>query len=134
MGIRKGGNAGILLATTGAPVYDLLHTIPITTIQQIAFPPRTIVIRKIMWYNNTGAAATIQFGTQNAVPAFVQLLPTIFCPNGFDGELTEAELPYVEFVTATAQALPAVRFDGNIYVLGSVAAIEVSVEVEEFGA
>jgi hypothetical protein len=131
-GERKAGNAGILLATTGGGIPDLLHTIALATIQQVTFPVRSYVIRKIMWYNNTGVAATLTFGTLNAVPAFVQLLPTVTCLNGFDGELTEAELPVVEFVTVAAAAAAAVRFNGNCYVVGSVAGIMVTIEVEEF--
>ena len=134
MGIRKAGNAGLILATTGGGVWDLLHTIPVTTIQGVTFPSRTFVIRKVMWYNNTGANATLQIGTQNAVPAFVPLLPTIYALNLFDGELTEAELPYVEFCQVSAVAAAAVRFNGNAYVLASAAGVLVAVEVEELGA
>lgn len=132
-GERKTGNAGILLATTGGGTADLLHTIALTTNQGITFPARTFVIRKIMWYN-AGALANIQFGTLNAVPAFVQLLPTIICAAGFDGELIEAELPAIEFVSVSAVAAAAVRFNGNCYVVGSAAGIMVAIEVEEFGA
>jgi hypothetical protein len=130
-GERKAGNAGILLATTGGGVADLLHTLPLTTIQGVTFPARTVVIRKIMWYNG-GALATLLIGTQNATPAFVQLLPTITCVAGFDGELIEAELPEVDFIAVAAAAPAAVRFDGNVYCVGSIAGIMVAIEVEEF--
>ena len=134
MGIRKGGNAGLILATTGGGVWDLLHTIPATTIQGVTFPSRTFVIRKVMWYNNTGANATLQIGTQNAVPGFIPLLPTIYAVNVFDGELTEDELPLVEFCLVSPVAAAAVRFKGNAYVLASVAGVMIAIEVEEFGA
>lgn len=134
IGIRKAGNAGLLLATTGGGVWDLLHTIPLTTINQQTFPARTFIIRKIMWYNNTGGPVTLSIGTQNAVPGFVPLLPTIYALNLFDGELTEAELPGVEFSSVNLPAAAAVRFNGNAYVLASVAGVLVAIEVEEFGA
>ena len=126
----KAGNAG-LVTTTGAGVWDLLHTIPLMTVQTVTFPSRSFIIRKIMWYNNTGAPATLSIGTQNAVPAFVPLLPTIYCLNLFDGELNEADLPGVEFTAVSAIAAAAVQFNGNAYVLASVAAMLVSIEVEE---
>lgn len=132
IGIRKPGNAGLVNPTTGGN--DLLHTIALTTIAQQTFPARSFVIRKIMWYNNTGANATIRIGTLNATPIFVDLLPTILALNGFDGELTEEELPAVEFISVSAVAAAAVRFNGNAYVLTSVAGLMVACEVEEFGA
>jgi len=134
IGIRKAGNAGLLAATSGGGVWDLLHTIALTTIAQQTFPARSFIIRKIMWYNNTGANATLIIGTQNATPGFTPLLPTIYTLNTFDDELTEDQLPAVEFIAVSAVALAAVRFNGNAYVLGSVAGIEVAIEVEEFGA
>jgi hypothetical protein len=130
-GVRKTGNAGLVTTTAGN---DLLHTIPLTTIAQQTFPARSFIIRKIMWYNNSGANVTLQFGTLNAVPAFVALLPTILALNGFDNELTERELPCVEFMSATAQAAAAARYNGNAYVLASAAGVLVAIEVEEFGA
>jgi hypothetical protein len=124
MGIRKANNqpvaTGGLVTTTAGP--DLCHTLP---------AGRTAKIRKIMWYNNTGAAATLIFGTQNNVAGWVPLLPTIDCLNTFDGELTEAELPDVEFVN---DRTPAAGMTGNILVQASVAGILLRLEVEEFGA
>lgn len=132
IGIRKAGNAGLVNPTTGGN--DLLHTISLTTIAQQTFPARTFVIRKIMWYNNIGANATIRIGTLNGTPIFVDLLPTIFALNGFDGQLTEEELPAVEFIAASPLAAVGIRFNGNAYVLTSVAGLMVAVEVEEWGA
>lgn len=127
----KAGNAGLVVTTAGN---DLLHTMAMVTVGTTVFPARTFIIRKIMWYNNTGANATLSFGTLNATPALVPLLPTILCLNTFDGQLTEAELPGVEFTSGTATALAAARWNGNAYVLCSVAGVLVSIEVEEFGA
>ena len=135
IGIRKASNYGglvPLLITTGGN--DLLHAIALTTIAQQTFPARSFVIRKIMWSNNTGVNATLRIGTLNGTPAFVALLPTILALNGFDGELTEEELPGVEFITASALAAAAVRYDGSAYVLASVAGVLVAAEIEEFGA
>ena len=131
IGIRKAGNAGLVTTTGGN---DLLHTQALMTVQTVTFPARTFVIRKIMWYNNTGANATLRIGTLNATPAFVDMLPTIYALNTFDGELMEDELPSVEFIAASALAAAAVRFNGNAYVLASIAGVLVAVEVEEFGA
>ena len=137
IGIRKAGNAD-LVTTTG--VNDLLHTQALTTVQTVTFPARTFVIRKIMWYVPAALGnVTLTIGTLNAVPALVQLLPTILCLAGFDGELGEAELPAVEFIAAAAGAAAAVRFDGNAYVLSEaagvgVAGVLVAIEVEEYGA
>ncbi|MCK9602735.1 MAG: hypothetical protein M0R06_27045 [Sphaerochaeta sp.] len=132
VGIRKAGNAGMVTTTGGN---DLVHTLAITTIAQQTFPARSFVIRKIMWYNNTGANATLSFGTLNGTPAFVALLPTILAINTFDGELGERDLPEVEFIsTPTVGVLAANQRNGNAYVLCSAVGVLVSVEIEEFGA
>jgi|GEM_PF-2020298 len=132
IGVRKAGNAGLVTTTMGGP--DLLHTIPMMTVQTVTFPSRTFIIRKIMWYNNTGANTTLAIGTRNAVPGNVQLLPTIYALNGFDGELGEADLPAVEFIASNVTAAAAVRLDGNAYVVCPVAGVLIAIEVEEYGA
>lgn len=125
MGIRKANNVG-LVTTTLVATGNLLHTLPTAS-------PTTVIIRKVMWYNNTGVQQTIQLGTwDNTLPAslFVALFPPFNCVNGMDGELMEDELPEVEFgVDGRAAALGRT---GDIYVLGSVANILVRLEVEEF--
>lgn len=132
VGIRKAGSSGLVITTGGN---DLLHTMPVTTIAQQTFPSRSFVIRKIAWYNNTGANVTLQFGTLNGTPAFVALLPTYLALNTFDGSREERELPFVEFIsTVTAGVLAAAQRNGNAYVLASAAGVLVSVEIEEFGA
>jgi len=124
MGILKANNAG-LVTTTAVAIGDLCHTLP------VAAQARTAIIRKIMWYNNTGAAATLIFGTRDnvGVGAWVPLFPTINCVNGMDGELMEDELPEIEIVRDTSAG--AAGTNGNIYVVSSVALILVRLTVEE---
>lgn len=127
MGNRKANNQPIatfgLLTTTAGP--DLLHTLP---------TGRTCKIRKIMWYNNTGAQETLILGTEdNVAPAgWVPLFPAISCINGFDGELTEEELPEIEFIADTRAGVAGRT--GDIHVQASAVGILVRLEVEEFGA
>lgn len=121
MGIRKANNAGLVTTTAGP---DLLHIIPTVN-------PTTVIIRKIMWYNNTGANVTLIIGTQDnvAAPGWVPLFPTIPCINGFDGELTEEELPEVEFVVDARAG--AAGMTGDIMVQASAVGVLVRLEVEE---
>lgn len=134
MGIRKPNNAGLVITTAAPALGDLLHTMPIMTVQAVTFPSRSYVIRKIMWSNNTGVNTTLIIGTNNATPAFVQILPTIAALTGFDGELTELELPAVEWLSFTATQPAATRFNGNCYVVCPVAGVLILLEVEELGA
>ena len=137
IGIRKAGNAGLVTTTGGN---DLLHTQALMTVQTVTFPARTFVIRKIMWYvPNALGNVTLVIGTLNATPALVPLLPTILGLAGFDDELEEVRLPFVEFIAAAPNEVVALRFDGNAYVQSlaagvAVAGVLVAVEVEEFGA
>jgi len=131
IGIRKAGNAGLVTTTGGN---DLLHTQALVTVQAVTFPARSFIIRKIMWYNNTGANVTLAIGTLDGTPAFVQLLPTIYSLNTFDNALTEAELPGVEFIAAAPTEVVGLRFNGNAYVLASAAGVLIAIEVEELGA
>ena len=137
IGIRKAGNAGLVTSTGGN---DLLHTQALTTVQTVTFPARTFVIRKIMWYiPNALGNVTLTIGTLNATPVLVPLLPTILCLAGFDGELGESDLPFVEFIAAAPTEAVALRFDGNAYVLCQAAGVGVvgvlvAVEVQEYGA
>lgn len=128
-GIRKAGNAGMVV-TTATANGDLLHTMPIG---------RTCRITKIMAYNNTGANLTLLFGTRDraVAPALVQLLPDLVAINGLDNEWTEEEIPAIEFAADTS-ALAAGRL-GDIYVVAGTVAVPVAgviivLEVEEYGA
>jgi hypothetical protein len=128
-GIIKPNNSpvatrGLVISTLLGP--DLCHLRPLN---------RTVRIRKIMWSNNTGFPAFLIFGTVNNVlpvaPAtFVPLLPTITAITGFDGELTEAELPNVEFISDRAAL--AAGMTGDIYLMAGLAGVLVRLEVEEF--
>jgi hypothetical protein len=132
IGIRKPNNSpfatrGLVTSTLAGP--DLCHLLP-------RFPyNRTARIRKIAWSNNTGFPAFLIFGTvTNVLPVapgtFVPLFPAITAITGFDGELTEPELPDVEFYpdrTALAAGLT-----GDIYLMAGLAGVLVRLEVEEF--
>lgn len=119
-GIRMGNNQGLVTVTAGN---DLCHDLP---------TGRKAVIRKIMAYN-TGANVTLQFGTLNATPAFVALLP-IYVAIGplMDTQWPETEIPYFEFELNTS-AGAAYRL-GDIYVLASAATVTLVLEIEEFGS
>jgi len=119
IGKRKAGNQG-LVPTSGGN--DLVHDMPIG---------RTARIVKIMAYNNTGADATLIFGTLDNAGAWVPLLPTLFSLDTFDNEWTSADLPNVEWAVDTTVAGGSI---GDIYVQASVAGVLVHVEVEEFGS
>lgn len=134
IGWRKAGNAGLLTTLGGVALGELLHTIPTVTLQGVTFT-RSYIIRKIMWYNNSGANAVLTIGTRNGTPGFVPLLPPIWMINTFDGELTEAELPAVEFIsTPVVGVLAAAQRDGNCYCVTAAAGVMVAIECEEFGA
>lgn len=118
-GQRMANNQGVFTLTGGN---DLIHDLP---------TGRKAVIRKILCYNNTGANVTLQFGTLNAVPAFVALMPIFVAVDTWDNQWLEEEIPYFEFELNTS-AGAAYRL-GDIYCLASGAAV-LSLEVEELGA
>jgi len=115
---------GLVTSTLLGPDLCHLHTVG-----------RTVRIRKILWYNATGAARNLIFGTvTNIIPVapgtFVPLLPPIVAVNGVHDMITEAELPDVEFIpdrTAGAGGLT-----GDIYLMAGVAGVLVRLEVEEY--
>lgn len=124
--IRKAGNAGLVTSTAGN---DLLHTLPVATTPR---GPRTAIITKILAYNNTGVNVTLQFGTLDRTVAgaiFVQLIPVLVAINTLDNEWTEAGIPPIEFASNTT--VGANGRVGDIYVLASVAAVDVIIEVAE---
>lgn len=123
MGVRKANNQG--LVTTTAPGPDLCHTMPTAN-------PTTVKIRKIVWYQNTGVQQTLQFHTMNnVVPAgAVNILPAMNCVNGIDGGRIEEELPEVELAIDRRAGIAGRT--GDIWVQGSAAGIQVTLEVEEF--
>lgn len=130
--IRKAGNAG-LVTTTAVAAGNTLHTMPTRAIAG----PRTARVTKIMAWNNTGAALTLLIGTRDraAVPAFVQLLPDLWCLNSIDNEWTEDIIPAVEW--ASDESLLAAGRSGDIVVVAGtvavpVAGIIIAIEVEEY--
>ena len=118
-GIRMANSGGVITLTAGN---DLIHSLS---------TGRKAVIRKILCYNNTGANVTLQFGTLDATPAFVALMPIFVAINGFDNTWPEEEIPMVEFELNPA-AGAAYRL-GSIYCLASGAAV-LQLEIEELGA
>lgn len=125
--IRVGNSVGMVITTAGN---DLVHTLG-TNRSNVR---RSAIIRKILAYNNTGGNVTLQFGTLNGTPAFVQYLPTLLALNGLDNEWNEQDLPIVEFsVLNTVPLVAANDRVGNIFVVAAVAGVLVSLEIEEFG-
>ena len=106
----------------------------------VAWAPSTgkrAIIRKIMWYNNTGAAGYLRIGYLTLGAVFTQVLPNILMVNLADGELGEAEIPitgntregFYPDTTAGTGTL------GNIIVQGTVGGAaptcRVTMEIEE---
>lgn len=119
-GIIMGNNQGVFTLTGGN---DLIHDLP---------TGRKAVIRKILCYNPNGANVTLQFGTLDATPAFVALMPIFVAIGTLDNPWTEDEIPYFEFELNTS-AGAAYRL-GDIYCLASAANPTLSLEIEELGA
>ena len=78
---------------------------------------RTVIVRKVMIYNNTGADAVVQIG----VGDFTRILPSFFALDTFDNEWIEDDLPAVET-------------GADLMVQSSVAGVLVQIEVESIGA
>ncbi len=126
--IAKGGNrSGVgganaipgMVITTG--LGSMLHQVPLG---------RSFYVTKIMWFN-PGVPATLNFGTlSNApIPAPVPIFPTQAALAGLEGALLEEELVGAEFMLNSLAAPNG--WDGNLYVVASIAAITISVEVAE---
>jgi hypothetical protein len=84
--------------------------------------PRTVILRKVMIYNNTGANAVVEIGTGLGV-AFADIIPPLYSINLFDNEWTEDDLPVDE-----------VGVSADLTVQSSVLGVQVQVEVEELGS
>lgn len=105
--------------------------------------PHRAIIRKIMWRNLTGADADLLVGYADRTVAgalFRQVMPNIKALFGFDGELTEDELPIAGNTPqgfAVDLTIPTGSI-GNVYVettaigVGAGTPMEVIIEVEEF--
>jgi hypothetical protein len=131
VGILKANNQPVatrgLLTTAAAAVPDLIHTLPIG---------RTLIVRKIMWYNNTGFDTILTLGTLTNAGVWFPLLPAVVALNTFGGAWQEADLPDVEF--ANDRTAGAGGVTGNVYVQAGVAGVGlagvlVRLSVEEFG-
>ena len=84
--------------------------------------PRTVILRKVMVYNNTGANAVVEIGTGLAL-AFATIIPPLYSLNLFDNEWTEDDLPVDE-----------VGVSADLTVRSSVLGVQVQVEVDEIGS
>lgn len=82
--------------------------------------PRTVIVRKVYIWNNTGANAQVQIGTGGVAPppAWAALYPVFYALNGFDNQWLEDEIPEVEV-------------NANLTVQSDVLGVHVQVEVEE---
>ena len=83
--------------------------------------PRTVILRKVMVYNNTGANAVIQIGV--GLAPLVPIIPNLYSINLFDNEWMEDDLPADDF-----------GVDNDLTVQSSVAGVQVQCEVEEVGS
>lgn len=127
--IRKANSIG-LVTTTGPATADLLHLNGTSRSGAV----RSSIIRKILCYNNTGANVTLQFGTRDytaPIPLFVQVLPDLLAINGLENVWREEEIPSAEFSQLLLAGV--LGREGNIYVVSSVAAVLVLIDVDEFG-
>ncbi len=93
MGVRYSGPLVSIVAVAAGPGgavanYQTAFTMPTTG--------KRVKIVKIMWHNRTGANGNLQVGYGDLTGAgslFRQILPDIYMLTGFDGELTEDEIP-----------------------------------------
>ncbi len=125
--IAKGGNhSGVgganaipgMVITTG--LGSMLHQVPLG---------RSFYVTKIMWFN-PGVVATLDFGTlANDGVTPVPIFPTQQALAGLNGALLEEELVGAEFMLNSLAAPNG--WDGNLYVVASIALITISVEVAE---
>ena len=107
-----------LVITLGAASIDLIHLVPVG---------RSFYVTKILWYS--AAAATLLFGTLSNALALVPMFPLQNAIAATPGGLGEEDLADVEFML-NSQAAPN-GWDGNLYVVASVAAVQISCEVAE---
>ena len=107
-----------VVVTTGAG--SLLHLVPLG---------RSFYVTKISWYN-PGVQATLDFGTlANDGVTPVPMFPTQLALAGLGDVLVEEQLLGAEFMLNSLAAPNG--WDGNLYVVASIALITLSVEVAE---
>lgn len=107
-GIRKSSNLIVVAANATA---EVLYQV--TTAGQVR---RTVILRKIMAYNDVGAI-TLMIGT-GLPAAWVQQYPTFRLVNNMDNEWTEDEIPEIEI-------------DADLTLQTDLLGVIVRVEVEE---
>lgn len=110
-GIRKVTSmASIVAAATAVTIHDLPTA-------------RTGIVRKVHIMNNNAAQVVVQLGTGLA-GAYAQSMPGWVVPSNSDRQLTEDELPGLEFTAdITAQSSAGAAAPNNVQVM---------LEVEEF--
>lgn len=126
MGIRlTGGIVGILVAATSYTAWTLSTG-------------KRAIIRKVMWYNNTGGNGFLSIGITTLGAVFTEVLPRILMVNGVEGSMDEDQLPIAGnspegFQSDTTLVTGTL---GNIIVRGTVGGAlptcTVIIEVEEF--
>lgn len=84
--------------------------------------PRTVILRKVMVYNNTGANAVVRIGTGLGA-GFANIIPNLYSINLFDNEWIEDDLPVDE-----------VGVSADLTVQSSVLGVQVMCEVDEIGS
>jgi len=109
-GIRKSSPANIV---------TLIAATPLTLFQRTTAGqnPRTVICRKILAYNNSGADTTFQIGT-GLGGAWAPILPPFFIVNGMTDVWPEDEIPEVEV-------------GADLTCQSAVAGVTIQVEVEE---
>lgn len=83
--------------------------------------PRTVILRKVMIYNNTGANAVVEIGT--GLAPLAPIIPPLYSITLFDNEWPEDDLPVDE-----------VGVSADLTVQSSVLGVQVQVEVDEIGS
>lgn len=107
---------GILKAT---PIASCVANSTAVTLHTMS-PGRTANLRKLSIFNGNGAPTRIQIGTGLAA-AFVQAIPDIYCVNGQDLQITEEQIPAVEFTAdITVRATTAAASPADVQVLAEV--------------
>ena len=78
--------------------------------------PRTVIVRKVMAYNNTGGDTYLDIGT--GLAPFANIIPRLTVVNGYDSEWMEDLIPEVEV-------------GADITCQTGVLGVQVQIEVEE---
>jgi len=115
-GIRKSPPTPVTIAAANTPQTLWIRTTNALTGSNAA---RTVILRKLMAYNNVGAT-TLTVGTGLA-GAFVAIMPPFRLVNAVDNEWNEVDIPEVEV-------------GANLTVQTDILGVIITPEVEEIGA